>query len=855
MATYWYSIGDTIGEAPADDAILKAAGNKKEVTAWLSGGINYNTVKGVTVDEGLVGSQMFNAVYGEAATVNLTFSISESDHEKGAFAGGSYETMITELEPGTSFTAPEPKANTGWKFTGWQDENGNSYTGIVPDANTVYTAGWEKINDENGDGIDDSEQFRVVFDLGQDSGGVFELENSTKVTVSEDKTVATYWYNVGDAVGPAPSNDVIKNVLVNNWKSGGIDYTAFENTVLDDFFAGKSQTFKAEYDEDKNNDDIPDADQPHVLLQPYDTTVYSGGANSDDESGFPDLELELTDEGRQVDNSAVNSVTINGYTFKDTTDNDIDLNTFLKAMYVYIDENGNYQQSVSDNDDDYGNYLTVIAVRSDAIDAFEGHENYYIDNGLIRNSDNQNRIVTIGTGGELSSIGVGATYEDGRAFNYYVNINNGSLYVRQVNNESVYREIVNDEADVDTNESKLAGAVVSDTTTFLTNGDPDRVIDEDSVDDIMLLVDDVKTDNGRIDILKDKAYNDAYGIDTDKAEAEGYSSVLKYFDLVDSGNGNAWVQSTKGTDVYMPYPNGTDENTEFTIRYFVGLDRDKQYDGDDAVREAIEDAPLEDEVELQLENTPYGIRFYTTGEHAFSPFMLMWKTEDASSDDNKDDDDHGNGNTDSNTPGAGPGASGSTYTAGVHGNWVHVDPANIFAPITSPVPEGATPVTAPEWHQWKFILNNGAMLYDQWAYVKNPYAVDGQPKEGWFSFDNDGIMEYGWYLDENTGKWYWMHRDSDGMLGTMETGWHYDDQDGKWYYLNPDGGEMLLGWQQIGSAWYYFNPYAPEITWHYDEATGGWTWNGSASRPYGSMYRNEMTPDGYFVDENGAWRN
>ena len=182
-----------------------------------------------------------------------------------------------------------------------------------------------------------------------------------------------------------------------------------------------------------------------------------------------------------------------------------------------------------------------------------------------------------------------------------------------------------------------------------------------------------------------------------------------------------------------------------------------------------------------------------------------------------------------------------------------MDPDNIMIPISEDVPEGATPVTAPQWHQWKFILNNGMMLYDQWAYVKNPYAIGDQPDEGWFSFAENGIMEYGWYLDERTGKWYWMHRTSDGMLGTMLTGWHFDEQDGKWYYMSPRSGEMLLGWQEIDGKWYYFNPYAPAVTWEFNEATGGWTYNGANSRPYGSMYANETTPDGYAVGEDGAW--
>ena len=197
--------------------------------------------------------------------------------------------------------------------------------------------------------------------------------------------------------------------------------------------------------------------------------------------------------------------------------------------------------------------------------------------------------------------------------------------------------------------------------------------------------------------------------------------------------------------------------------------------------------------------------------------------------------------------------SGRVYTVGLSGNWVHVDPQNTNIAIRTAVPEGATPVTSPEYHQWKFILNDGTVLKNQWAYVKNPYAVDGQPKEGWFSFDAAGIMRYGWYLDTAAGKWYYLHRTSDGMLGTMIEGWHFDEQDGKWYYLKPGSGEMLTGWQYIGGKWYYLNPTPQAETWSYNEETGGWTYNGTAARPYGSMYQSEKTPDGYGVDRDGAW--
>ena len=216
--------------------------------------------------------------------------------------------------------------------------------------------------------------------------------------------------------------------------------------------------------------------------------------------------------------------------------------------------------------------------------------------------------------------------------------------------------------------------------------------------------------------------------------------------------------------------------------------------------------------------------------------------ETPGTDDENDDDDDG-----------GRSGRGGTYTVGLNGRWVHMDPQNINIPISAPVPEGATPVTAPEYHQWKFILNDGTALRSQWAFVKNPYAVEGQPSEGWFCFDADGIMQYGWYLDTATQKWYYLHRTSDGMLGTMIEGWHFDEQDGKWYYLKPGTGEMLTGWQYIGEKWYYLNPTPMAVTWNFNEKTGGWTYNGAAERPFGSMYQNEMTPDGYFVDENGVW--
>lgn len=403
-----------------------------------------------------------------------------------------------------------------------------------------------------------------------------------------------------------------------------------------------------------------------------------------------------------------------------------------------------------------------------------------------------------------------------------------------------------------------AVAIVEDsdgTNTFTTNGDESRlIIDTDGIallDDDILSGDDFEDGVSRESLLTEKGKNELTnrGIVTGD-EAEKLKYDFHYLDLVDTDNGNVWVASAKGTDVYMPYPDGTDINTELYILHYKDLHREYGFSGQDDINDAINNSEIEiigtnGQTDMQMEKLAEGIKFHIE-EANFSPFVLTWVDDSTTTPENPDTPHHSSG---------GGSSSGGSYTVGINGNWVHVDPADINAPLSTAVPEGATPVTNPEWHQWKFILNNGTMIFNQWAYIRNPYAVNGQPSEGWFSFDENGIMNYGWYLDVNTGNWYYLHRESDGMLGTMETGWHYDGQDGRWYYLDPDGGEMLLGWQQIGGSWYYFNPMAPAVTWNYDEATGGWTYNGSDSRPYGSMYINETTPDGYTVDENGAWRN
>lgn len=833
-------LGDTrpVGSYIQREAVLELASVKEVVEELTADGYVLDGNSSDTrVKLGSTGTE-FNLRY-KKAEVTVTFV---SDY--GFSDGHEGNTVIGYYSPGDSLAVPKPKEVSGKVCVGWsKDESTDIVTPeIAPDASCTYTAVYE------------DQTLTVILDTG--NHGSF----AEGVTTS-------YELKHGDKYPEAPKEEVDFTVDA-NWVFTGWEPEYDKAGTVVEISSGAdadSVTYTAQYAEDKNGDGKADSEQTEVTLRPYETTIYTGGVN--DNNGFPELDLEAVfttdiESGgtatRRVYNEAVTSVTINGYTFSDSDGEDISLDTFFDALYVYRNEAGRYVQAAHDSDQGLHQYIAVIAVKAAAIPAFDSGT-YEVRDGYVYNTATDFYVTSGGELGGAVTIGVEADYsdiagaEDFTDTSYIVNVDSNDTYVREVNEDEVYRDIVTSEAEI--TDDDQATAIVADGTSFYTNGDTNREV---SSDGIQLLSDSI-IDAAAEEALLSRAYAEA-GNNSDE-----YEDLVRYFDLVDSYNGNAWVGTADGVTVkvYVPYSalsEAVDPDT-IEVYHFEGLHRDGTNDGKIDVASAAGWGQVE---EIKIEKAENG--FYIETE-SFSPFIIMWKLNDNGEDntpgdntgDNTPGDNTGGNGGDSDSdggsssPGAGPGASGSTYTAGVDGHWVHMDPDNIMIPTSEDVPEGATPVTAPQWHQWKFILNNGMMLYDQWAYVKNPYAIGDQPDEGWFSFAENGIMEYGWYLDERTGKWYWMHRTSDGMLGTMLTGWHFDEQDGKWYYMSPRSGEMLLGWQEIDGKWYYFNPYAPAVTWEFNEATGGWIYNGANSRPYGSMYANETTPDGYAVGEDGAW--
>ena len=281
---------------------------------------------------------------------------------------------------------------------------------------------------------------------------------------------------------------------------------------------------------------------------------------------------------------------------------------------------------------------------------------------------------------------------------------------------------------------------------------------------------------------------------------------------------------------------------------------------EDAIKEAIrvsddhflkqeESGKLKEAVEEALEVLDRENPRATAGQLEEALEKLKKKTEPYEKilDDryNHYDDIQDNGNKGGNKGGGGSGSGSKqnpfntkrpeSYTLGTNGNWVEIS-----APVGGE-------------RQMAFVLNGGMRLSGMWAWIKYPTDGNGNisDRTGWYHFNDKGIMETGWIRDES-GNWYYCNTEKEGRFGKMQTGWRHDSADENWYYLIPEGGAMATGWRKIGEKWYYFETAGAGV-YAYDPVEERWSYGGGSGKPLGSMYKNEMTPDGCLVGDDGAW--
>lgn len=110
-------------------------------------------------------------------------------------------------------------------------------------------------------------------------------------------------------------------------------------------------------------------------------------------------------------------------------------------------------------------------------------------------------------------------------------------------------------------------------------------------------------------------------------------------------------------------------------------------------------------------------------------------------------------------------------------------------------------------------------------------------------------------------------------INTTKLGWNGNDLKGWWYCTDLENLYYYKDtWKEIENEWYYFDSkgYAKQNSWFKDNlkwyylknncemARNEWLWVDGECYcfdSHGVLYINSKTPDGYYVDETGAWFN
>ena len=239
------------------------------------------------------------------------------------------------------------------------------------------------------------------------------------------------------------------------------------------------------------------------------------------------------------------------------------------------------------------------------------NDNFTID----QKNPNQTYTMTIHAGPLNQSLVKAEISELGRSF--YIQQTSAQLKIRGVvsDEENPTTDIVNSEPEKPVTE--MTAQVLADTKYYYkTSGDEASEIQVADGSAVSLLVDEVLP--SATTELEQSAVNEFSDVLPDK-----YNIEMRYLDLVYTKNSNAVVAATNPVTVYWPYPEGTNQNTEFFIVHYNGLNRnDDQALTDDYTMDLYS---ADNQDTYKLENTEQGIKITV---NSFSPFALIWADED-----------------------------------------------------------------------------------------------------------------------------------------------------------------------------------------------------------------------------------
>ena len=427
---------------------------------------------------------------------------------------------------------------------------------------------------------------------------------NTTAQISKDDTTGMF-------IGMIPEGaNSVTFYVSRTFTAADIEDNVLSNTV--ELFGQNGSTVEPDPDTDnKDEETIPaeeGTEENAVKITPANITVYEGG------------------------NGGYNGVVDDGNT------TDADSNMPHPMFYISVPDGSDPTNLTFTND---GKVWTVVADGTDA----NGNTLYHFEQGTGQDPvrvtytyEKDGKVVTVNDLSQLGDIGEVFTYlsidlyagennlDDVRAsFNgksYAITTGSGRLTVRAVEADDP-NTVTSDirETEPTTDEGTAVAVEPENTTYTLNNTDVELPADSQP----SLLFDNIINDDGvnRTDALENKADQKLNANDGD------YNYEIMYLDLVDANNGNAWITSSAGTDIYWDYPEGTDINTDFEVLHFTGLHRDGEESGFDI--NDLNTITMDEIENVEIEKTDNYIVFHVT-EANFSPYALAWETDNGGSD-------------------------------------------------------------------------------------------------------------------------------------------------------------------------------------------------------------------------------
>ena len=371
-----------------------------------------------------------------------------------------------------------------------------------------------------------------------------------------------------------------------------------------------------------------------VSITPADITIYTGGDGYDsvitDVNGdqvetsagtglpTPGFYIELPAE---VNNWLIGQAAEEDKVINDEGDVVVDLSKYL--TFTYDDGQGNtrtwhlerYDNKEGNDSMAYNRYIYRILPAEVNGEKIPIRLQFTDDDGTFMTSDDftvslddlfHEYDMTIYAGDLNQKLVKAVLTVNNAATEYDATVESGELTVRGVTDNGTHTTNVVTEAPPNVTS---VTAQVGENAKFYINGSELEVIDPS---DVKLLVDSLVPDQNNT--LVNSALDEFDAIPND------YDYEARYLDLVDTSNGNAYVTTDDAVVVYWAYPEGTDENTEFHLVHYVGLDRN---DKDDLANGTYTMEYYSEEIG-NLETTEQGIRFTV---NSFSPFTLFWEDD------------------------------------------------------------------------------------------------------------------------------------------------------------------------------------------------------------------------------------